>query len=151
MRSPFQKDYLLCDSWSSSSIFQKDWWISLPSYLIDTNTLVPYKCQVPSVQSDRGSSSGRLSCPGLNLNVSPEAAKSPFTYFSSFPVQRVMSEPASHRTLEHRCLLPPQPTSVMLTLCWILQICVSLCLTRSKGSVNLPQGSVRLVLLYKVY
>ena len=55
---------------------------SIPSYLIDTNTLVPYKCQVPSVQSDQtGGAALALSYPGLNLNVSPEAAKTPFTFF----------------------------------------------------------------------
>ncbi len=57
----------------------------------------------------------------------PKPQKLHSHFFSSFPVQRVMSVPASHRTLEHRCLLP-QPTSVLLTLCWILQIYVWLCL-----------------------
>ena len=46
------------------------------------------------IWSDQGSSSGSLSWSGLNLNVSPVAAKTPSTYFPSFPVQLVLSVPS---------------------------------------------------------
>ena len=123
---------------------------SIPSFLIDTNTLVPYKCQVPSVQSDQigGSSPGCLSWPGLNLNVSPVTAKTLSTYFSSFPVQRVMSVPASHRTLgaqEHRCLLP-QPTSVLLNCAEYCKTCVWLCLT-NQNKIGLISSRVTWVMM----
>ena len=45
VKSPFQKDYLLFDSWISSSIFQKDWWISLPSQPIRMKYLFPAQGQ----------------------------------------------------------------------------------------------------------